>query len=270
MRHFKTFFENTPEFDIWYLDNSVSKSPVDVADWNLDGASDESVSPEMSKAYREGHLAYWNSITKLQPNALLLANSDDISSKEYSGRLNGAFMEALIGKSWSIYNFHGWKAVLDRYFSFMEHAKSPKMIGFNVWGEQTDYRLMRFGLTTCLLNDGYFSYTDEVQGYASIPWFDEFDIDLGKPVAPPPLEPWLEGLYRRDFEKGLVIVNPTRDAITIELELGYRRLLGTQDPVINDGTSVTEITIGAEDGIILLSENSAPISPTIITVEKIM
>lgn len=71
------------------------------------------------------------------------------------------------------------------------------------------------------------------------------------------------GVFRRDFENGVVLVNPTPEALTVsQAEIagplarsGLRRILGTQDPTVNDGSAVTDgLTLGPADGIILLAD----------------
>jgi hypothetical protein len=62
------------------------------------------------------------------------------------------------------------------------------------------------------------------------------------------------GAFRRDFEHGMALVNPTNAALTLNVEPGFRRLAGTVNPGFNNGQPVTQITLGAEDGIVLLRE----------------
>ena len=60
-------------------------------------------------------------------------------------------------------------------------------------GSTPDYRKMRFGLTTALLNDGFFSYEINTNGHGSLclMWFDEYDNAgagrgyLGQPLGAP-------------------------------------------------------------------------------------
>ena len=54
-------------------------------------------------------------------------------------------------------------------------------------------------------------------------WLD--DIHLQNDVT---------NLYRRDFQNGIVLVNPAAQVMTAPLEREYRKILGTRDPVIND------------------------------------
>jgi hypothetical protein len=58
-------------------------------------------------------------------------------------------------------------------------------------------------------------------------------------------------VWRRDFERGVALVNPTASEVTVTLEPGLKRLRGAQAPTINDGRDATEITLAAKDGIIL-------------------
>ena len=84
-----------------------------------------------------------------------------------------------------------------------------------------------------------------------MPWFDEFDFKLGAALTKPPRSAWKEGVWRRDFERGIVLVNPTKQSVTVALEPGIRRLPGKQAPTVNTGDPVTAVTLEAKDGIVL-------------------
>ena len=253
-RDYETFFRPVPEFDIWFFDNALSRPAVKNADWDGDGQRDSRDDLRIAAAYRRGNVAHWDKARQLYPRAIFIGNSDDLSSPEYSEKLQGVFMEAVIGASWSIERSKGWEAVMERYRSAMKHTAAPHIVGFNVHGAKDDYQRMRYGLTSCLLDDGYFSYTDEKVGYGSVVWFDEYDVDLGLPFDPPPMKPLANGIYRRNYEKGAVIVNPGMLPMAVTIEAGYRRVKGSQAPDVNDGTAVTIVTVRGKDGIILVKE----------------
>jgi hypothetical protein len=101
------------------------------------------------------------------------------------------------------------------------------------------------------MDDGYFSFTDKTGAYSSVPWFDEYDNKLGDALSAPPVSPWTQGVWRRDFRKGVVLVNPTGSAKTVRLEPGLGRLAGAQDPGTNNGAIVEELTLAPKDGIVL-------------------
>ena len=268
-RNYQLFFKENPELDFWFMDISVPQAPVAFADWTNSGVPQLSSLSPYAKAYRDGHVAYWNTIKTLQPNKLLIGNAPDLSSTEYKSQLNGTLLEAAMGLKWSLYDRKGWEALRQQYYELMADTKPPKLVGLNVWGAANDYQKMRFGLTTCLLNNGYFSYTDNVKQYSEIPWFDEFDADLGKPTENPPTTAWKNGVYKRSFENGLVLVNPTNNVVHVVLDKQYKRLSGTQARNINSGQVTQELDLAPRDGIILSSDHSAPAPPPIQNITPI-
>jgi molybdopterin converting factor small subunit len=63
-------------------------------------------------------------------------------------------------------------------------------------------------------------------------------------------------VYRREFERGTVLVNPTASALPVLLEQSYRRILGTVDPVTNDGSGGTQFTVPGNDALFLIRTSS--------------
>ena len=125
-------------------------------------------------------------------------------------------------------------------------------------GSQDDYRAVRFGLATTLLGDGYFSYDEGTNNHATLWSYDEFDAYLGAPksnlqnVYNPQQASIDQGVWLREFEEGQVIVNATTSTQTIRLDGEFEKLHGTQDPGVNNGRIVSEVTIAPQDGLILL------------------
>lgn len=71
-------------------------------------------------------------------------------------------------------------------------------------------------------------------------WWSGFDAQLGAAVGP--RYDW-QGLLRRDFDDGMVLVRePRAQSVTIELPDTYTRL---------DGSAVSSITLGASEGAVL-------------------
>jgi len=249
-RNYAAFFRDVP-FDIVYLDNVMAQSRVR-GSWRGDGRDADPADPAMLAAHRAGHVAYWDSIRKLQPGALLIGNADnDLANAQWRNQLNGAFLEALMGERWSIERREGWPAMMARYRAALQNTRQPKIVGFNVFGAIDDYRFFRYAYASCLLDDGYFSFTDKSRDFSSVPWFDEYDHRLGSALSAPPAAPWKTGVWRRDFQHGVVLVNPTAEARTITLETGLRRLAGKQDAAVNNGAPVSELTLAPRDGIVL-------------------
>ena len=101
-RNYTAFWREVPEFDIVYLDNVMVRSRVK-ADWNFDGKDDDAGDPDINAAHRAGHLAYWRRMRELLPTAFLIGNTDgDLADPDWRNQLDGAFLEGLMGESWSI------------------------------------------------------------------------------------------------------------------------------------------------------------------------
>ena len=256
-RYYLVYRHVVPDLDFWYTDNVLHRPPVK-ADWDTNGVDDDPDSPVILKAWREGYVALWNRMRDLTPDMMIMGNTNgDLSQYEFKGRLNAAFLEALMGKKWSIETRSGWKAMMERYRSVKANLTDPRIIGFNVSGNPKDYRFFRYAFTSCLLDDGYFSFTDEKRGYSSVPWFDEYDIELGRAISLPPVKPWKNGVWRRDFENGVVLINPNTVESEVVLDQDLWRFTGKQAPNWNNGVQVKSIVLPAKDGIVLLRRKAS-------------
>jgi len=259
-REYAVFFRDIPEFDIVFLDGVGA--PRVTADWNLDGRNDDRKDPGILSAHYAGHLAEWNRLRELAPKRLLIGNTDnDLANPQWRGQLDGGLLEGQMGLSWSLETWAGWDKMMERYRAVLKNTRPPRIVGFNVHGSPTDYRFFRYAYASCLLDDGYFSFTDKSVDYSSVPWFDEYGHKLGNARSGPPTIAWSQEVWRRDFENGVVLVNPTMFAKTVKLEPGLRRLVGNQDPAINDGSPASLVTLASKDGIVLLRQLAIQESP---------
>jgi hypothetical protein len=231
-RNHAAYFREVPEFDLVFLDN-VMNPPRAAGDWDGDGANDDPKDAKILQAHFAGHAAHWRRLRELMPGTLLIANVDhDLANPEWRGVLEGAFLEGLMGERWSIETWGGWEAMMRRYRAALANTRAPHLVGFNVHGDPNDERFFRYAYASCLLDDGYFSFTDKAQGYSSVPWFKAYEHKLGNATSPPPTAPWRDGVWRRDFERGIALVNPTRSAKTVELEPGRRLRLEAKDGIV--------------------------------------
>lgn len=131
-------------------------------------------------------------------------------------------------------------------------------------GSQEDFRRARFFLTGTLLQDGYWAPMGADYGHLAS--YDELDGGglgpgyLGYPIAGDPTLAQVRegqlagGLFRRDFEHGIVLHNAGPQPRTTTLDRPYRHLRGTLDPATNDGRVEQTVTIPSHDGLILLRD----------------
>lgn len=253
------YYVPNPDVDGLYMDNVFIQPRVD-GDWYRDNEDLSDTDPRAGAALQAGYERWFALVRQLMPGKYQIGNLatwfDDSGQSMPSGYVNmvdGGVMEAMIGKSYSIETWAGWPQMMNQYTSIMGSINAPKLAIFNQWGDPTDYQSFRYGFASCLMNDGYYSFTDQANGYSGVTWFDEFNVNLGQAESPPPTAPWQNGVYRRDFQNGIALVNPkTNGTQTVTLETDYVKINGTQDPSVNDGSVVRTVTLQDRDGIILL------------------
>jgi len=160
-----------------------------------------------------------------------------------------------------------WEDVMEKYLQTLPRLNQKPLIyiinsNTNNTGDYNNYRKMRFGLTSTLLGNGYFSFDHGDESHAQLWWYDEYDQDLGSPRG----EPYNlldkenniieKGLWRRNFEKGVSLVNSTNQEQTYYFRKEiFQKINGTQDRRVNDGARVNWVELQPKDGIILLKEN---------------
>jgi hypothetical protein len=95
-------------------------------------------------------------------------------------------------------------------------------------------------------------------------WFDEYDNAgtgkgyLGYPTSASYIiaDYGNDGMvFRRNFENGIVICNPSEMETTITLEDEYLLINGVQVPHVNTGEWTSTVSITSKDGRILLNRD---------------
>lgn len=205
------------------------------------------------------------------PNALLVANGDrDSKGDRLDGLVFEGFADVLVDPD------RVEEQELSRYVqaSATTGLRQPSTMmtidqrGTVTAGSAEDYRRARFFLTATLMQNAWWAPmgTD----YSEPAYYDEMDGGglgrgyLGHPIVANPdmqrlSEPSTDGtgssapgIYRRDFEHGIALVNTGDESREIPLEHNFRHLSGTQDLAVNDGAVVSSVTIPPKDGVILL------------------
>lgn len=263
-----------PRVDGDYLQNGTTQSVSSIAQNWRNAYADWAT--QLKAAMGPGYMAWGN-----------VADWYQGSIQGYDQILNGGVFEGAVGASYSPENL-SWAKMMNAY-SIMMQALAPFQGSgpYLIFGQQTsatDYQSLRYGLGSCLLDNGYISVNPS-GGYSSFAWFDEFGVDLGAPVSGPNnpnngtyssggLTVWQNGVWRRDFANGIALVNPKGNGPqTVTLETTYKHFSGTQAPSVNNGQSVTSVTLNDRDGVILLrlssqtSQPAVPNAPTIISVQ---
>jgi hypothetical protein len=176
-------------------------------------------------------------------------------------------------------NTGGPRLVIVHHAKMQTNGADPS--GFDSSGAPTGYgpayQALRYGLAFTLMDDGYYA-TTQPSGYGNTArnWFDEFAVDpatgtaltfpnvdaglgyLGQPTDPAWPAPMSNGVYARHFSNAaagadwLVLLNPKGNGTQkVTLSAAMKKLKGSQDPTVNDGSSVTSVTLQDRDGLIL-------------------
>jgi hypothetical protein len=268
-----------PSLDGHFHDNVLFQPRTD-GDFDRNGTTDTAKSA--GPAWRKGLRRYFDELAKIDPNVIRFANLDNMqiigitdptdtaSAAPLDGILHGALLEGMMGPTWATETWAGWAKAMDEYRFRMNISIGPKLgvaghIGLTQQGtdptSSAPYRAMRYGIASVLLHDGYYAYSPEGYPDNVLYSFDELGGNaggppvgyLGYPTQPPPTAAWQNGVWRRDFDHGIALVNPKGNGQkTVTLGGTFKHLTGAQNPSLNDGSSVTTVTLEDRDGIILL------------------
>jgi hypothetical protein len=131
---------------------------------------------------------------------------------------------------------------------------------FNKGGKE-NYRAMRFGLSSALLEDGYYSFDFGDTNHGQTWWYDEYGVDLGQALGKSASltggDNYAPGVWKRDFEYGLAVVNSSGSRQQVDLGGEYEKIHGAQDKTVNSGEIVSELTLNSYDGQLLLKTLSS-------------
>lgn len=192
----------------------------------------------------------------LGPDAVIITNGD--SDPDLQPYVNGRMFETFP----TPWEYDGtWPTVMNNYLKLQKQVGYPALFlingNTNNTGDKDDFRKMRFGLASTLMGDGFFQFDFGDQDHGQTWMYDEYDAYLGAPVGEArnltgTTNPVKDGVWRRDFQHGTVLVNSTKETKTVDLDADFERLHGRQDPSVNNGEISSVVTIPPQDGLILL------------------
>lgn len=286
-------FIPVPQMDGVFTD-TVKYHPLYDADYDGDNKIDRwDNKDKMWVPYQQHFKAYWDTMKAIDPDRLQGGNIGSWAFSERSNcvrclgepietglpyfwqQLDMGLYEGFFGVRWSHNTYFGMDETLKMYNNLRGALKGPQLLMIGAHLDQAEttlekvekYQYVRYTMATTLMNDGYYAPSANKQyNVAHFQWFDEYDLAgtadttwMGLAVDLPQLEPWQQGVYRREFQTGLALVNPKGNGKkTITLEPGWRRINGVQAPLINNGKLAITITMEERDGIILIREGQTP------------
>ncbi len=217
---------------------------------------------EIDNAWAEGNKKMLKKTRDLiGPNYLILGNGKIYDG--YQNLLNGVMFEGFPAEWESSGN---WGGIINTYSSIKNLNSDPKITVVNSYSNsRQDYRAMRFGLVSTLMeNHGYFSFDFGTTDHSQIWWYDEYNTSLGRAqntsynLLDRHNYNYKDGLWRRDFEEGIAIINSTdKEQLHVFKNEEFEKINGTQDRSVNNGSIINYIQIKAKDAIVLLKRDSS-------------
>jgi len=235
-------------YDNIWQDISWLNKPVDLDE---NGSMDSKT--QMDNNWQQGVSHLLEKTRNLAPNKIIVGNTN---SNYYNQQLNGRMQE-----NFPPSHEGGWSGSMQRYLDDgLGYHPTYFIINNNTsnTGLKTDYRNFRYGLTSTMLGEGYYSFDYGDQEHANLWWYDEYNFFMGRSTGEienlldPSSSQIKPGVWKRDFQNGVVLVNSTGTEQKINFDEEFEKLKGTQDPKTNNGAIVRSITLKAYDGIILL------------------
>jgi hypothetical protein len=170
----------------------------------------------------------------------------------------GIFSEAFAGTGFALSD---WQASTDELLALA--AADKIMILQNYLSASSDVATRLYYLGNYLLVKAHHTYLDY---FASGPleWYPEWAIDLGAPTTPPTTQVsslLSGGVYRRDFARGSVLVNPSSSPVTAQLGSTMKQVVPTGGGGVDMAgaasgsltmSPVTSVVVGATSAVILL------------------
>ncbi len=232
------FYDNAFDSVTWFAGPDV--------DFNLDGVSD----PNPDAAWKEGMKYLYDETRRITGGKYLVVGNG--TTRAYRDNLNGQMVENFLPGSWT--------PTMQTYQYFHDGGPAPRLNIINAntanRGSDRDYRAMRFGLTSALLSDGYFSFDFGDQNHGQLWYYDEYNIDLGTGNGAAKSfnggKNYSADVWQRDFDHGIAVVNSSNRTQEVTLAGEYEKIRGAQDAAVNNGRIVSTASVPAYDGLILL------------------
>ncbi len=165
----------------------------------------------------------------------------------------------------SFYELSDWKLQMNRILSLTN--KDKIIIAQSYLDDPSNIDLRLFYLANYLLIKGKHSYLNIDYDYEP-EYFPEYNVQLGQPLydLPSNIDSYFEintGVYRRNYENGFVLVNPTSEDRTISFNQTYYQAIPNGGGIvplsgdISDWTvnyqAVNEVSLAPNEGAILLN-----------------
>lgn len=233
---------------------------INGGDIDADGDKKKDTTVSLNDAWAAGFKKVLAATRQLAGNDFIIVGNGRVY-EGYQKLLNGMMLEDF-PSSWE--NGGTWAGSMKTYLHLPSVNVAPNVSIINSFNKnQTDYRYFRYGLTSALLGNGFYSFDYDTSDHSQAWWYDEYDTNLGPAVSGAynildnKSADIKAGLWRRDFKYGSAIVNSTdKEQLYVFSKEDVEKIKGLQDPVFNTGLKISYLKLAPKDGIVLLRQSN--------------
>jgi hypothetical protein len=244
------FYDNT-----WGNVSQVNSGNIDA-----NGDKQKDVAVTLDSAWAAGFKKVLASTRELAGNDFIIVGNGRVY-EGYQKLLNGMMLEDF-PSSWE--NGGTWAGSIKTYFHLPSVNVLPNISVINSFDKnQVDYRYFRYGLTSTLMGNGFYSFDYDTTDHSQFWWYDEYGFNLGPAISgaynllDSKGTDIKNGLWRRDFKYGSAIVNSTdKEQLYVFSKEEMEKMKGIQDPSFNTGLKINYLKLAARDGAVLLRRSS--------------
>lgn len=231
------YYDNAWDNITYFVGSDIDLDNNKIKDTNLDNK------------WKTGMKFIYNETRRLTADKYIIVGNGN--TREYRSELNGKMLENFIAPAWT--------NTMNTYEYNFGTTNNPKINIINVNTSNTgnqNYKNMRFGLASALMEDGYYSFDYGDKDHSQTWWYDEYNVNLGDSLSSARSKnnysTYEADIWQRDFTNGIVLVNSTPQKQLVSLGGEYEKIHGIQDTKVNNGLIVTETMIDGYDGLLLL------------------
>ena len=248
-------FYDTMWHDLYWVNNGE-------LDVNNDGRNDNIA--YVNERYKNGVVGMLSTTRNLFGNEYIILENGS-SHVAYQPYINGMMYESF-PTPWEGAGY--WPNVMKSYLEKANLNVEPKIQIINANSKnKNDLKQMRWGLGSSLLGNAYFSFDFGETHHGQTWWYDEYNIDLGAPISSAyrvdgPFDNYEKGIWRRNFENGIVLVNSYDREVSHKLDEKYIKKVNSNNILVD------RVDLDARDSIILMYVQKNEIK-TVTTVSAI-
>ena len=241
--------DNNPQFDGVFLDDVWGAATL--GQFYREGTKEQAVLPlSVTKYWRDNMKLLLIQIKMAIGRKLLIINTGAYNS-DYLAISDGQMYEAFCHAKWQPFEeyYSEWQKKLEGMIATSNSGKLY-LAQSGVMPGTPDSQIIKtakycFAMFLLGANSNSYFYFSPTKRYQGVTYFPEWDVDLGAPVGNYRVKVGTP-LFEREFFKGLVLINPSKESFQIDLGEKYKTL---------DGVITDTLTIGSREGEILIKHS---------------